>query len=332
MSRPLWALALGLLGLLLQLPGCSEHRGRTTGRGEQKHDVSRPLVVGFSQMETNYPWRIAESQSIKSEADRRGIKLHYSVADNSTERQIEDVKRLVARNLDYLLIAPREFAGLAPALRYAREKGVPVILIDRDAEGIPGVDYITKITADFVWEGYMGGKILAEHFKGRDFNLVEITGTPGSSVARDRSQGLRNAQTEYPRMHIIASETGEFVRSIAQEAMEKIIQEVGKNIQAVYAHCDESGIGAIQALKAAGDGFVPGKDVFVVSCAGEKDALKAIIAGELLATVECTPMFGPIVFDVIERIERGEKVETWIKNAGKIYDSSNAEKLFNEGF
>jgi len=63
----------------------------------------------------------------------------------------------------------------------------------------------------------------------------------------------------------------------------------------VYAHNDEDGHRAIQALKAAG--IRPGQDVILVSIDGEKDALKAIIAGELGASVECTPRFADKVFE-----------------------------------
>jgi ribose transport system substrate-binding protein len=283
-------------------------------------------------METNYPWRIEETRSIKDEAAARGIKLVYTDAEGSTAKQVSDVEDLIVQKPDYILLAPREFEGLAPALQSAKKAGIPVILIDRDAAGVPGEDYVTCITADFIWEGYLGGKLLAEHFDGKDFNVVEIIGTPGSSVARDRSIGLQKAADEFPNMHIIASQTGNFNRAEAQKAMENIIQAKGKQIDAVYGHCDESSIGAINALLVAGEGFVPGKDVIITSCAGEKDALQKIIDGEMLATVECSPRFGPVAFDVIEALERGETVDTWIKNPGKVYDISNAEELFHEGF
>jgi len=302
------------------------------GGDKEKSQGKKQLVVAFSQMETNYPWRIEETRSIKDEAAKRGIKLIYTDAEGSTAKQVSDVEDLIVQKPDYILLAPREYEGLAPALQSAKKAGIPVILIDRDAAGVPGEDYVTCITADFVWEGYMGGKLLAEQFKGKDFNVVEIIGTPGSSVARDRSIGLKKAAEEFPFMHIIASQTGNFNRAEAQKAMENIIQAKGEQIDAVYGHCDESAIGAMNALLAAGPGFVPGKDVLITGCAGEKDALQKIIDGQMFATVECSPRFGPVAFDVIEKLERGEKVPTWIKNPGKVYDSSNAKALFHEGF
>jgi ribose transport system substrate-binding protein len=109
-----------------------------------------------------------------------------------------------------------------------------------------------------------------------------------------------------------------------------LIQAHGKNITAVYAHSDEMALGAIQALKAAG--LQPGKDVLVVSVDGQKTALEAIIRGEMNATVECNPRFGPIAFDTLEKYLRGETVPAKIIIEDRFFDSSNAAQHVNEQF
>ncbi len=289
----------------------------------------KQLVVGFSQMENNSPWRIAETQSIKDEADKRGIKLVYTDAQSQTSKQISDVEDMIAQQVDYILLAPREFEGLAPALEAAKEAGIPVILIDRAAAGVAGEDYVTLIASDFVDEGKRVAEWVAEKSGGKA-NIVELTGTAGSSVAIDRANGFLEGIKDYPDMKIIASQTGDFARAKGQSVMENIIQAKGDEITAVYAHNDEMAIGAIQALKAAGR--EPGKDVIIASIDGEKDALKAIIAGELGVSVECNPKFGPIAFDTIEKLEKGEKVDTFIKNEDRLFDSTNASQFVDEAY
>lgn len=287
------------------------------------------VTVGFSQMEYNNPWRIAETNSIKEAAAKKGYRLIYTDAKGQVSKQIEDVKYLIAQKVSILILAPREYEGLAPALQIAKKAGVPVILIDREAKGVPGVDYLTFIASDFIWEGEQAATWLVKATKGRA-NIVELTGTPGSSVARDRSLGFRQVLQKYPGMRIVASKSGDFARIPGQKAMEEIIQATKEPISAVFAHNDEMAIGAIQALKAAG--ITPGKDVVLVSCDGERDALKAIIAGELGATVECSPFFGPKVFDVIERYLRGEKIPPRIIVEDRFFDSSNAKKFIDKAY
>jgi galactofuranose transport system substrate-binding protein len=289
----------------------------------------KKIKVGFSQMENTNPWRIAETNSIFREAKRRNAELLYTDAKSQTAKQVSDVKELVAQKIDYLILAPREYLGLAPALLAAKQAGIPVILIDRDAAGKPGTDYVTLIASDFIKEGELAADWLVKEADGKA-NIVELTGTTGSSVARDRSEGFKKVIRKYPTMKVIASQTGEFIRVNGQKVMENIIQEKSKKITAVYAHNDEMAIGAIQALKAAG--MIPGKDVLLVSVDGEKDALKAIVAGELGASVECNPRFGPKVFDVIEKHLRGEKIPIKIINKDRFFDNDNARNYIEEAY
>ena len=104
---------------------------------EVKEEQSETLRVGFSQAENNNPWRIAETNSIKEEANKRGFELIYTDAQSSSEKQINDVKEILSKDVDYLILAPRQYDELAPALQLAKNKNVPVILIDREAKGIP---------------------------------------------------------------------------------------------------------------------------------------------------------------------------------------------------
>jgi ABC-type sugar transport system substrate-binding protein len=287
------------------------------------------IIVGFSQMEYNNPFRIAETNSIKAEAKKRGYLLIYTDAKGQVSKQIEDVKYLISKKVSYLILAPREYEGLAPALTFARKMKVPVILIDRDAAGKPGIDYVTLIASDFIQEGERAAEWLAKTTGGKT-NIVELTGTIGSSVVRDRSAGFRQVISRFPGMKIITSQSGDFSRADGQKVMENIIQAIGQKITSVYAHNDEMAIGAIQALKAAG--INPGKDVILVSIDGEQDALKAIVAGELGATVECNPLFGPKVFEVIEKHMRGVTVPVKIVNSDRFFDSTNAKEFIENAY
>ena len=289
------------------------------------------LVVAFSQMEMNNAWRVAETNSIQEEAKARGVKLIYTDASGDTAKQVSDIEDIVSQNPDVIMIAPREYEGVGEGLAAAKEAGIPVLLIDREAAGEPGVDFTAFVGADFYWEGQECAKKLVERFgTEEEVNVVQITGTPGSSVAMDRQAGFEDELAQYENFHIIATQNGEFTRSIAQEAMENIIQAQGDKINAVYGHDDECAIGAIQALKAAG--MKPGEDIAVVGIGGFKDACVCIQNGEMDGTVLCSPWFGPTVFDLIDRIMAGEEIPTKNVNPGYMIDSSNVDEYFPDAF
>ena len=280
-------------------------------------------------MESNNPWRIAQTRSLKEEAARRGIDLVVTDAEGQTAKQVSDVEDLIARRVNIILLAPREYQGLVPALREARSAHIPVILIDREAAGKPGTDYITFIGSNFVQQGERAAQWLANATGGKA-NIVELTLTPGSSVARDRAAGFRQGIARYPGMQIIASQTGNASRAEGEQVMQNLAQSLGSRITAVYAHNDEMALGAIQALKAAGRH--PGKDVTVVSIDGERAALQEIIAGELGATVESNPRFGPLAFETIEKFRKGEPIPPKIILTDRLFDKSNAARFLTEAF
>jgi ribose transport system substrate-binding protein len=291
----------------------------------------KKLVVAFSQMEMNNAWRVAETNSIRTEAEKRGIELIYTDAQGDTAKQVSDVEDIIARKPDVILLAPREYEGLAPALAAAKEAGIPLVLIDRDAQGEAGVDYKTLVSANFVWEGQQCAQVLIDRFgTEKEVNVVQVTGTPGSSVAIDRQKGFEEELAKYPNFKIISTQNGEFTRSIAQKTMENVVQSLGDKINAVYGHDDECAIGAIQALKAAG--LKPGADIAIVGVGGFKDAAVSIQAGEMDATVLCSPFFGPTAFDVCEKIVQGETLPTFIQNPGKVIDKSYVDAYMPDAF
>ena len=296
--------------------------------------TGRKLRVGFSQMEVNNTWRIVNNDSIRAEAEARGVELLYRDAQSSIEKQNRDIIELINEGVDYLVVAPYEYEGLQSALAEAKRAGVPVICSDREVEGVPGEDFVTAILGDFIDTGYKAGIALRDAF-GPDaaIKVVEITGTAGSSVARDLGAGFRKFAADDGNVEIITSADGNFGRAESLRAMENIVQAFGGQFNAVFTHVDDGSIAAIQALKAAG--LTPGHnpedgDIVISSMCGYKDAFDAIIAGEQYATVECTARFGPVLFDIIDRLQNGEAIKTRLVMPCKIYDPSNVERYYDE--
>jgi ribose transport system substrate-binding protein len=131
-------------------------------------------------------------------------------------------------------------------------------------------------------------------------------------------------------MHIIASQNADFSRNTAQSVMDNIVQARRTEITAVYAHSDEMALGAIQALKSAG--LRPGQDVTVVSIDGEKAALQAVMRGEIGATAESNPRFGPLAFETLEKYQRGEKIPPRITLQDNFFDASNAARYVSDAY
>ncbi len=322
--RPLLLLLLCVV-TLVAAAGCRKEGGRAGSGKEGK------LRVGFSQMEHTGPWRIAETRSMRDEADKRAERFELVVTDarGDLSVQVTNVENLIAQRVDAIFLAPQQEKGFEGVLQSARDAGIPVFLLDREVEGTVGRDFVAFIGSNFVEEGKRAGEWLVRQTGGKA-GVIELLGTAGSSVARDRHDGFAAAIKSSPDMKILASQNGNFTRAEGQKVMENLIQVHGKNITAVYAHNDEMALGAIQALKDAG--FQPGKQVLIVSVDGQRSALEAIMRGEMNVTVECNPRFGPIAFDTLEKYLRGEQLPPRIIVPDRFFDPSNAAQYVNEAY
>lgn len=282
--------------------------------------VLKGLTVGFSQCDNANSWRIAETDSMQATADELGVTLVYTDAATDIAKQASDIEDMVAQGIDYLVVAPQEEDGLQAALKSAMDAGIPVILVDRGINGTAGNEYTTAIMSDFVWEAEQVAKTFIEDGGGKG-NVVILQGTQGATSTIDRQEGFMNA-IEDTELVVVADQVADYVMDKGQEVMENILQAQGDEIDYVFCHNDDMALGAIQAIEAAG--YVPGEDIKVGGIDGPAAAMEAILAGKQLCSCSCSPLFGPIAFETIARLEAGEEVPTEIKNEDTLYTIENA--------
>lgn len=284
--------------------------------------AGKRLRVGFAQIGAESDWRRANTESIKAEAATRNIELVFSDAQQKQENQIKALRNFVAQRVDAIAMAPVVETGFEPVLREVKDAGIPVILTDRVVTVSDPALYVTFIGADFVEEGKRAAEWLAKATSGKAA-IAELQGTPGSAPAIDRKKGFELGITAHPEMKIIKSQSGEFTRAKGREVMETFLKSPdGKQITALYAHNDDMALGAIQAIEEAG--LRPGKDIIIVSIDGVRAAFEAMVAGKLNCTVECNPLLGPQLFDVVEAVTSGKTVDKRIVTKEGVFDQSTA--------
>jgi simple sugar transport system substrate-binding protein len=267
---------------------------------------AKKKVVGFSQIGAESAWRTANTESIKSEAAKRGIDLRFSDAQQKQENQIRAIRSFIAQGVDVITFSPVVETGWEPVLREAKAAGVPVILSDRAVDVTDDTLYASFIGADFVEEGRRAANWLVKATGGKAV-IAELQGTPGSAPAIDRKKGFEEVIAQHPDMRIVKSQSGDFTRAKGKEVMEAFLKSPeAKNLTALFAHNDDMALGAIQAMEEAG--VKPGKDILVVSIDAVRGAFEAMIEGKLNCTVECNPLLGPQLFDLVEDLVAGKPI------------------------
>ena len=300
------ALAAGAAAVLaLGLTACSNDSdsgsGSTGGGGGDEQ-----IVMGFAQVGAESGWRTANTKSIQDAAKEAGVDLKFSDAQQKQENQIKAIRSYIQQKVDVIAFSPVVETGWDTVLKEAQDAGIPVILTDRAVDSADTSLYVTFLGSDFVEEGRKAGEWVAQEFGTEPTNIVELQGTTGSAPAIDRKEGFEEVLAGKSNFTVIASQTGDFTRDGGKKVMEAFLQQ-NPDIDLVYAHNDDMGLGAIEAIEAAGK--VPGQDIKIVTVDAVKDGMQALADGKINFIVECSPLLGPQLMEITQAVLAGEEVE-----------------------
>jgi ABC-type sugar transport system substrate-binding protein len=294
------ALALGLTAC-----GGSSDEGSSADGGGGGGGGDDTITLGFAQVGAESGWRTANTASIQEAAKTAGIDLQFSDAQQKQENQISAIRSFIQQRVDVIAFSPVVETGWDAVLLEAKRANIPVILTDRSVDSEDDSLYVTFLGSDFVEEGKKAGEWAVENWGGQQTFIAELQGTTGAAPAIDRQEGFADAIAGTPNLQVVASQTGDFTRSGGREVMEAMLNS-HPEINAVYAHNDDMGLGAIEAIEAAGK--VPGKDIQIITVDAVKDGMQALADGKINFIVECNPLLGDQLMDLTKKVVAGEEV------------------------
>lgn len=233
-------------------------------------------VIGASMLSLQSEFVVNLKDAMGAHAKEKNVELIVNDAQRTAEKQVQQVETFISQKVDAIILNPCEVEASSPAIAKAKAAGIPIINVNSETSATP--------------DGFVGskdeqaGEIAMEQIAkllGEKGNVVMIDGYMGQAAQIKRAIGAKNILTKYPDIRILAEQTAEWDRAKAMSLMENWIQSYGNKINAVFAHNDEMGMGALQALEQA-----KLKDkVIVVSIDAIADALQAVKDGRLDATV-----------------------------------------------
>ncbi len=233
------------------------------------------LIVIITPSHDN-PFFKAEAEA----ADARAQALGYQtlVQSHNGDASIQDqlIDTAIARGAAAIVLDNAGADASIAAVQKARDAGIPTFLIDREinANGIA----VAQIVSNNYQCAVLGAEAFVEQM-GEAGPYVELVGKESDTNALIRSQGYSDIISQYPDMTRVAVQSANWSQTEAFEKMETIIQ-AHPGIKGVISGNDTMALGAAAALNAAGM-----SDVIVVGLDGSPDAIAAVKAGDLAATV-----------------------------------------------
>jgi ABC-type sugar transport system substrate-binding protein len=283
--------------------------------------ILKDAVIGFAQVGSESGWRAANTENIKTTAEKYGVDLQFTSAEGDQAKQISSIKTFITQGVDLIAFSPVVETGWDAVLQEAKAAGIPVVLTDRAVDSDPSL-YKTFIGSDFIKEGEKAATWAKGEFAdASNVNMVVLEGTTGSAPANDRATGWANILGSDPKFKTLASQTGDFTRDGGKKVMEGFMATY-PNIDLVYAHNDDMGLGAIEAIEAAGK--VPGKDIKIVTVDAVKAGMEALSAGKINFIVECSPLLGEQLFQAASGVLSDQPIPARVVTIETTFDQEQA--------
>lgn len=234
------------------------------------------------------------------------VKVIIKDADNSNERQCQQIDSLVDESVDLLVVSPNDYHALNGSLQRARNKNIPIIFFDRTTAM---KDYTAYIGGDNI----EAGRKMAEYAamlcrdsvktEGRQPIVLEMTGPLEISPAAQRHKGFSEAISRYSDIdyhHVPSKWSYDDCKRIMQEWLKE-----GKTVDVVFCHSDLAAIGAYEAAKK----FHKERDIHFIGIDGlPGEGIDAVQKGQLSASY-IYPTHGEEVIALALRILEGKPFE-----------------------
>ena len=320
---------LGLVGfvgagaLALGLAGCAGGGDSGSDGGADGGSDGDLVTVGFVAVGPEGGWRNANEQAVKDAfTEEAGYELKYAPAASPSDQksQLDAFSTFVNDEVDVILLTATEASGWEDSLELAQEAEIPVILLDRGVDASEDL-YVTRIAPDNFQVAASVGSWAVETFaEGANYFVLE--GVPGLSVVNERNEGFDSEVDGATGFTKVGAQTANWKTDEGKSVIETVLKANNNDIQFIFAQNDEMGIGAAQAVTAAG--LVPGTDVKIATIDGTTGALEALAAGQLSFVAQYNPFFGDIAVDAVEKALAGETVESTIIVDSATFDSPEA--------
>ncbi|WP_285136843.1 substrate-binding domain-containing protein [Microbacterium sp. lyk4-40-TSB-66] len=319
---------IGVGVVALGLAGCAGGADAGSDGGAADDGVT---TVGFVAVGPEGGWRNANEQAIKDAftADA-GFDLKYAPAASPSDQksQLDAFATFVNDEVDVILLTATEASGWESSLELAKEAEIPVVLLDRGVDASDDL-YVTRIAPDNKQVAESVGSWAVSAFpSGAKYFVLE--GVPGLSVVNERNEGFDAEVASASGFTKVGAQTANWKTDEGKSVVETVLKANNNDIQFIFAQNDEMGIGAAQAVSAAG--LTPGTDVKIATIDGTKGALEALAAGQLSFVAQYNPFFGDTAVDAVKSAIAGDTVEKTIIVDSATFDSPEAaETALSEG-
>ena len=269
-------------------------------------------VVGFSQVGSESDWRMANTQSMrKAFSEANGFQLIIKDAQQQQKRQAAAIRDFIKQKVDFIVVAPVTEDGWDEPLKAAKAANIPVIIVDRRIKVSSEDLFSNWVGSDFRREGDIAVEWMEKNLGvDKELLIVHLQGSMGSSAQIGRTEALDAGLARHANWKLVTRASGDFTQAKGKEVMERILAQHPR-IDVLYAENDNMAFGAMEAMDAAKRTYGLKGDTTIISFDATRAGLTATLQGKIHFNVECNPLHGPRVKEIIQRLKNGEHPEKY---------------------
>lgn len=237
------------------------------------------ITIGMTISGLFSPGFVEMKRQAELKAEELGVELITVSADNDIDRQYEQVKDFISRQVDCIIINTIDSYGIVKAVEEANKAGIPVITVDRASFG---GEVFYHIETDNYNAGRLCGAWVAQHFKD-DPGPVEIMIMrldPSVDSVEDRYQGFLFEISQWPNLKVVAAPNVVMDVNKAPDATINSFQ-ANPNIKVIFLPGEPWLSGTLSALQQLGKlyKYDDPNHVLMVGVDGDQFAVENIING-----------------------------------------------------
>ena len=276
-------------------------------------------TIGVALASDTNPFYIAMLKGIETRAKELGYKVSVVTAEEDVARQLNGINDLIAKGVDGILASPIDAKALCSAFDKAKAAGIPMMAI---ARGSACKAQLLHIAVDEIRVGREIAEWTARSIGGKG-KIAMLAGPAGAQAFMNFARGYEEGIARHPGIEVVYRQELALTREMGLKHGEDALV-AHPDIEAIYGANDELGMGAAQAVAAAGKK----KAVIVTGMNGIPPAVRAVKRGAMDLTVVLNPVkWGILGVDTMDGHFKGRKHDPRVYVGHVLVDKANVDKF-----
>lgn len=315
-------------GMTLGLAGCGTPQDAVNGSDASAGTSGGSGAIVFSTKTiTNNEFQRVMVEECQKAVEAAGYEFELTLAGDelTVSKQVENIENAINRGASGIVVAPMDGNAIIPALKKAKDAGIPVIIADAAVtEGNEDL-YVTYIGSDNYKIGYEAGKQMIE--KIGEGKVCTVRGASGAMGGELRAQGFEAAIAEQDKVVLVNQQAGNWLSDVAMQVTENMLSS-DPDMKGIFLCSDSMLSGVISGVQNKG---LDPSELAIISVDGNKSALDSIKAGECYGCIAQYPgvigqKAGEIMVSLLSGETTAEDYEKYIDSGYFFMNPDNIEE------